>query len=114
MALKIERISSLFALVKGVSTIFTRLREWVPPAGRSLAMVVARASSLTAAGVVIGIGLSLVTSRLLSSLLFEVRPFDGSTIATAAVVVLAASAAAAYVPARRASSVDPLAVIRGE
>jgi putative ABC transport system permease protein len=77
-------------------------------------MVVARASALTAVGVVFGIGLSLVTSRLLSSLLFEVRPFDASTLATASVVVLAASAAAAYVPARRASSVDPLTVIRGE
>ena len=83
--------------------------------GRGIrAMVVARASTLTVAGVVIGTGLSLVTSRLLSSLLFEVRPFDAGTIATASVVVLAASAAAAYIPARRASSVDPLTVIRGE
>jgi putative ABC transport system permease protein len=77
-------------------------------------MVVARASALTAVGVVLGTGLSLVTSRLLSSLLFEVRPFDAGTITTAAVVVLTASAAAAYVPARRASTVDPLSVIRGE
>ena len=83
--------------------------------GRGIrAMVVARATTLTAAGVVLGIGLSLVTSRLLSSLLFAVRPSDAGTIATASVVVLAASAAAAYVPARRASSVDPLTVIRGE
>jgi ABC-type antimicrobial peptide transport system permease subunit len=83
--------------------------------GRGIrAMVVGRASTLTAVGVVLGIGLSLVTSRLLSSLLFEVRPFDAATVATASVVVLAASAAAAYVPARRASSVDPLTVIRGE
>jgi len=49
-----------------------------------------------------------------SSLLFAVRPFDASTIATASVVVLAAGAAAAYVPARRASAIDPLTVIRGE
>jgi ABC-type antimicrobial peptide transport system permease subunit len=77
-------------------------------------MVVARAGALTTVGVAVGIGLSLATSRLLSSLLFEVRPFDASTLATASVVVLAASAAAAYMPARRASSVDPLTVIRGE
>jgi putative ABC transport system permease protein len=83
--------------------------------GRGIrAMVVARATTLTAAGVGLGIGLSLGTSRLLSSLLFAVRPSDAGTIATASVVVLAASAAAAYVPARRASSVDPLTVIRGE
>ena len=77
-------------------------------------MVVARAGALTTVGVAVGIGLSLATSRLLSSLLFEVRPFDASTLATASAVVLAAGAAAAYVPARRASSVDPLTVIRGE
>jgi putative ABC transport system permease protein len=77
-------------------------------------MVVARVGGLTAIGVVLGIGLSIVTSRLLASLLFEVRPFDAGTIATASLIVLVTSAAAAYIPARRASSVDPLTVIRGE
>ena len=77
-------------------------------------MVVARAGGLTAIGVVLGIGLSIVTNRLLASLLFDVRPFDTGTIATASLIVLVTSAAAAYIPARRASSVDPLTIIRGE
>ena len=64
-------------------------------------MVVARAGALTTIGVAVGIGLSLVTSRLLSSLLFEVRPFDASTLATASAVVRRRRCAA-YLPARRA------------
>jgi len=77
-------------------------------------MIVGRACALSAAGVALGIGLSLWTGRLLATLLFDVRPFDPATVALAALVVLATGAAAAYVPARRASAVDPLTVIRGE
>ena len=77
-------------------------------------MVVARASGFTALGVAIGIGLSMATSRLLSTLLFDVTPFDLGTVATASLVVLTTGATAAYIPARRASSVDPLMVIKGE
>ena len=77
-------------------------------------MVVLRASGFTALGVAIGIGLSIATSRLLSTLLYDVKPFDIATIATASLVVLTTGATAAYIPARRASSVDPLMVIRGE
>ena len=77
-------------------------------------MVVARASGFTAIGVAAGIALSLATSRALSSLLFGVGSFDLATIATVALVVLVTGAAAAYLPARRASTLDPLTVIRGE
>jgi predicted permease len=77
-------------------------------------MVVARASGFTAIGVAAGIALSLATSRALSSLLFGVGSFDLATIATVSAVVLVTGAAAAYLPARRASTLDPLSVIRGE
>jgi predicted lysophospholipase L1 biosynthesis ABC-type transport system permease subunit len=77
-------------------------------------MVVTRAVGFTAIGVVAGAGLSLVTNRMLSSLLFDVQPFDSSTTLAVAVLVLMTGAAAAYVPARRASTLDPLTVIRGE
>lgn len=69
-------------------------------------MVVARASGFTAIGVVIGIGLSIATSRLLATLLFDVQALDIGAIAAASLIVLATGAAAAYIPARRASSVD--------
>jgi putative ABC transport system permease protein len=77
-------------------------------------MVVGRASGLTAIGVVLGIGLSVVTSRMLSTLLFDVEPFDPATIATVSLLVLATGAGAAYIPARRAARLDPLIAIRGE
>ena len=77
-------------------------------------MIVARACVLSAAGVGIGIVLSIWSGRLLSTLLFDVQPFDPATIAAAAALVLATGAAAAYIPARRASALDPLTVIRGD
>jgi len=75
---------------------------------------VARACALSGAGVVLGIALSIWSGRLLSTLLFDVQPFDPATIAAAALLVLGTGAAAAYIPARRASALDPLSVIRGE
>ena len=77
-------------------------------------MVVGRATLFAAIGVACGLALSTVTNRLLATMLFDVRSFDPSTIAAASLLVLASSAAAAYLPARRASSLDPLTVIRGE
>ncbi len=77
-------------------------------------MVVARAVGFTAIGVVAGAALSLITNRMLSTLLFDVRPFDLTTTIAVAVLVLLTGAAAAYIPARRASTLDPLTVIRAE
>jgi len=79
---------------------------------RIVAMVVARAGALTALGVVAGTALSLATSRTLSTLLFGVEPFDAPTIGAVALLVFATGVAAACIPARRASSLDPLDVIR--
>ena len=78
------------------------------------AMVVGRVLALTAAGAAIGLALSAVTTRLLTTLLYEVTPFDAATFAGVTAVVAATAAAAAYVPARRASSLDPLTVIRAD
>ena len=77
-------------------------------------MVVGRAGALTAIGVAVGALLSAATMELLSSLLFDVRPFDPPTIAAVALLVGLVGCAAAYIPARRAARLDPLAVIRSE
>jgi ABC-type antimicrobial peptide transport system permease subunit len=77
-------------------------------------MVVGRAGALTALGIAIGAALSLATTRTLSALLYGVSPFDLGTMAIASAIVLITGAAAAYIPAHRASRVDPLGVIRGE
>ena len=77
-------------------------------------MVVGRAAGLTAAGIAIGLALCAAASRALSTFLYDVQPFDPTTIAAAATIVLVTGVVAAYVPARRASQLDPLTVIRSE
>ena len=84
------------------------------PRAQIVWMVVARAGAFTAVGVVLGAALSLAAGRVLSTLLFSVEPFDAGTIGGVALIVLATGVAAAAIPARRASSLDPLAVLRAD
>jgi putative ABC transport system permease protein len=66
----------------------------------------------TALGIVIGGATSLGLMRLMGSLLFEVRPEDPTTLAAVALSLSAASLAAAYLPARRATRVQPIEALR--
>ena len=77
-------------------------------------MVVRGALGLTGAGVVIGLLASLLLVQTLSSLLFDVAPFDAATLAAVSLLLFAVAAAAAWSPARRASRVDPLVALRTE
>ena len=75
---------------------------------------VRRGMGLTAMGIGLGIVISRAGSGLLRSMLFGVDPQDPSTLVTAASLVALVSLAACYVPARRASRVDPVTALRGE
>jgi predicted permease len=66
------------------------------------------------AGSVAGIGLALLTTRLLASWLFGVRPSDPSTLAAAVLSLVTVAVLACYVPARRAAEVDPMVALRYE
>jgi len=79
-----------------------------------LALVVAQGMALAVAGLVIGLGGALALGRYLSALLFEVRPSDPATLALVAAVLAAVAFVACYIPARRASRVDPAGVLRHE
>jgi len=77
-------------------------------------LVVRDGMRLTAAGLVLGLGGALAASRLLAGLLFEVPPADPGTYATVSVLVLGVALLACWIPARRASRVEPVAALRGE
>jgi len=68
------------------------------------------------AGVGCGLGLlgAVAASRLLRSFLFEVSPFDPGVLALSAIAILLLALAASALPARRASSMDPMLALRGE
>jgi ABC-type antimicrobial peptide transport system permease subunit len=65
-------------------------------------------------GAAIGLGLALVTSRLIVSLLFGIQPTDPLTIASAVAILFGVAVLASYVPARRASRLDPTQALRYE
>jgi len=79
-----------------------------------IAMVMRESMIMVAAGIVIGLGGTVVAGRLVASLLFGLSPTDPPTIAGAMAVMLAVSAIAGYLPARRASRLDPMAALRCE
>ena len=75
-------------------------------------MVVRGTIGLAGTGVSIGLLASLFVSRSLSSLLVDIAPFDAATLAAVSALLLLVAAGAAYLPARRAARVDPLAALR--
>jgi len=81
---------------------------------RVIAQFMKQGLQVTALGAAIGLAGALAVNRLIASLLFGVHPADTATIASVIAVVLAVSAAASWVPAWRASRVDPNVVLRNE
>jgi putative ABC transport system permease protein len=82
--------------------------------GDILRMVLGQGIRAALAGVVIGVFTGLALTRLLSSLLYGVKPGDWLTFLSVAVLLLAVAAAACTVPARRAMRVDPIVALRYE
>ena len=69
---------------------------------------------MTAAGVALGLVGALATTRLLQGMLFGITPFDPTTFLAVALVFAGVSAIACYVPACRATKVDPMVALRCE
>lgn len=79
-----------------------------------LQLVMGQSARIALSGIVLGSIGALAVSRLMSSLLFGISPADPMTYFAVAVVLTLAAGAAAYVPARRAMRVDPVAALRNE
>jgi putative ABC transport system permease protein len=79
-----------------------------------LRMVVGRGMALMLGGVALGLGASLLLSRFLESLLFEISARDPFTFTMVPAALALVALVACYVPAMRASRVDPIVVLRSD
>jgi ABC-type antimicrobial peptide transport system permease subunit len=83
-------------------------------AGTVTRLFVTHGLMLAAVGVAIGLATAFGVMRVMSSLLFEVSPVDPLTYVIVALMLIAATVLASYVPALRATAVDPIEALRSE
>jgi len=81
--------------------------------GDVLSMIIGGGMRMALIGVVIGVAASLALARLIQAMLFDVTPFDATSYAATAGLLLVVAALACYLPARRAMRVDPTVALQG-
>ena len=79
-----------------------------------LQLILREGMRLVGVGLAIGIPLSLASSRLLSSMLYELKSTDPVSLFGVMAILAAVGALAGYIPARRATKVDPMIALRYE
>jgi ABC-type antimicrobial peptide transport system permease subunit len=79
-----------------------------------IGLVLRNGLSLALAGVLIGVALAAWAAQLMRGLLYDIRPRDPSTFIVVAILLSAVAVLASFVPAWRASRVDPVVVLKGE
>jgi putative ABC transport system permease protein len=102
-----------YAVSRRTKELGIRLALGASP-GRLVRMVLRDAGVLVLLGVAIGVPLASLLGGTIRGLLYGVQPSDWRSLAVAAVVLVAAALAAAWLPARRAAGVDPLIALRHE
>lgn len=102
-----------YLVTQGTHDIGIRIALGAPRAG-ILGLVVRQGMELAAVGIAAGLAGALLLTRVMSSLLFGVSATDAVTFSLVAVVLAVVALLASYVPARRATRLDPLAALRDE
>lgn len=82
--------------------------------GDVIKLIVGRGLALVSVGIVIGLGGALALTRVMSSLLYGVRPTDPVAFTLVTFLMIGISMLASYIPARRATKVDPMVALRSE
>ena len=77
-------------------------------------LILGRGLKLSTAGLVIGLAATFALTRILAGQLFEISPHDPWVLTIVSIVMLSVTAAACYLPARRATEVDPITTLRSE
>lgn len=77
-------------------------------------MVVAQGARVVGVGIVLGLLIAAATTRVLGALLFDTAPLDGPTFTAVGAVMASVGLLASYLPARRASNLDPVISLRAE
>jgi putative ABC transport system permease protein len=82
--------------------------------GNVIGMIMREAGVLFAVGITVGGALALVAARTAASLLYGLKPRDPATLVMSVMLLAIVAAAASFLPARRASKVDPMMALRYE
>src|SRR5439155_452022 len=102
-----------YAVSRRTREIAVRIAIGAGP-GRVLGLIVGRGLALTFGGITVGAAGALAATRLLRGLLFEIAPTDPGVLGGVAVLLAGTTLLACWLPARRATKVDPMVALRSE
>jgi ABC-type antimicrobial peptide transport system permease subunit len=102
-----------YAVARRTSEIGMRMALGAP-SRQVLTMILRETSLLAGIGAVLGVAVAAGVTRFIESMLFGLKPSDPATTAEAVLVMIAVALLAGWLPARRASRLDPMTALRHE